>query len=419
MPNPTEAPTAPRRSPRLSVRGLMLLVAGLGLAMALLQFWAANRNSDRATLSHQMGVLADRESGARARLGAIDGMSSARGRQARRALRLLASTLEDPDPIIRASAARMIGRLGSQVISDAGPTGSETVRPAALALLDRVGDPDGGASAEAIHALMLLNRSGPEGGPVAPEEVAGDLRELLEHDRSLDPSRAEARLAAMAALCVLEPIRGEGPPWLLRALDDPDPAVRRAAIEAALQPRPSGPPSDDPLPDAPSWLLRALDDQEAEVRMAAVWRCSTWVGTPAYRLEPAWGNPDEVADALLRGMGACRGEELAYRVVHLAANRPGGADAFASEIIRGFEARLEGDPRDWQADLSALEALGPAARPALPMLVRASRIARDADEPWLRDWLRMRLAEVASAIDFNSEETAVLYSEEAAVLLGN
>lgn len=409
MPEPTEAPTAPRRRPRLSVRGLMLLVAGLGLAMALTRFWAANRDSDRATLSYQMAVLADGEAGVEGRLAAIDGMTSARGRRARRALRLLASTLEDPDPRLRASAARTIGRLGSQVIADAGPTGSDTVRPAAIALLDRVGDPDGGASAEAIHALMLLNRSGPEGGPVSPEEVAEGLRELLEHDRSLDPSRAEGRLAAMVALCVLEPIRGEGPPWLLRALDDPDPAVRRAAIEAALQPRPSGPPSDDPPPAAPPWLLRALDDPEAEVRMAALWRCSTWPGTPASRrYEPAWGNPDEVADALLRGMGEGRGEELAYRVVHLASNRPGGADAFASEIIRGFEARLEGDPRDWQADLSALEALGPAARPALPMLVRASRIARYADEPWLRDWLRMRLAEVASAIDSNSEEAAVL-----------
>ena len=234
MTDSIDAPTLPRRRLRLSIRGLLLLIAFVAVVMCLTQFWLANRNADRAALSYQMSVLADPGASVESRLGAVDGMSQAKGRQARRALRLLSASLHDPDPRIRASAARVLGRLGSQVIVDGGTSGIDTVRPSAEALLDLIGDPDPGVSSATIQALQFLNSADADQRPVPDELIAEKLRALLEGGPSADPQGGDARLSAVRALATLEPIGADGPSWWRLALDDPDPKVRRAAIEVAM-----------------------------------------------------------------------------------------------------------------------------------------------------------------------------------------
>jgi hypothetical protein len=383
----------------------MLLIVGIGVMMALGRFWLANLDTDRATLSHQFRVLADPDASARVRLGAIDGMIQARGRQARRALGLLADALNDPDPDVRASAARMIGRLGVQVMADAGPSGEATVRPSAMALLDLIGDPDDDAAAAAIQAVVAVNASGSD-GPVVPEGAIADrLRVLLAADRTAGSGGGDARLSAIRAIAAMEPIEGEGPLWFRLALEDPDPKVRHAALVAAKSYGRYRLP--EARPPTPGWVFRSLDDPDPDVRMAALYNCYEWVpGRVWERMEPAYSNPEVVAAVLLAGLESIEGDERLSRLGCLAVNDPGAAAQFVPELVEGFARRLD-EPHGWRFYVPMLAHIGPPARPALPMLCEVARRTLDDGQ----GWLTARIARDIAVIGPEAEEAQALLDD--------
>ena len=311
-------PTARRRF-RLSVRGLMLLVAAAGLTIAYVLFVMANRDFEHAWVSHQLRTLADRSADPTARAAAVEGLRGVRGRSARRAIRLLAAALDEPDPRLRAEAAEAIARLGVPLIDESGAAATATVRPAFPALLDAIGDRDPDVAVAAIGAAGALLAAGDrnEAGTIDPEALRGRLRPLVRDPGGGAPAAARAR-----ALGLLEELGAvEDEAAVLAALDDPEPAVRLEAIgllDRAI-PAVSAPPAS---------LLRAIGDDDPEVRAAAHWTLVRWTRGPRWVMQPRWpaARPAVVA-ALDRRIDRTDGDERRVLIAILSAYDPAAAAA--------------------------------------------------------------------------------------------
>ena len=307
MTDSIDAPTLPRRRLRLSIRGLLLLIAFVAVVMCLTQFWLANRSADLAALSYQMSVLADPGASVESRLGAVDGMSQAKGRQARRALRLLSASLDDPDPRIRASAARVLGRLGSQVIVDGGTSGIDTVRPSAEALLDLIGDPDSlGASSSAIQALQFLNSADADQRPVPDELIAEKLRNCCWRAGRRSIRKGETLGCRRSGACHPGADRSRRPLLVAARAGRTDrrfvgPRSRSLCGSSNRgRPRPGR---------GARRLFLVLDVLDPEVRMIAIWNCCSGsqpeVGVTGARVVES----DAVARALLEGDRVFEGDD--------------------------------------------------------------------------------------------------------------
>jgi HEAT repeat protein len=173
-----------------------------------------------------------------------------------------AAALKDPDPRVRAEAARTLARLGPKA------------RPALTALKEAFKDPDADVRAQAGYALAAM---GPENLPLLLDALAsGDPRGMLRTAlRQFGPAVVPGLLKALAAdeprlRRAAAAALGEYPlsartivPALRRALSDPDVLVR---VEAASALHTVNPFCTDAVPV----LVKALKDTNADVRLRAV-----------------------------------------------------------------------------------------------------------------------------------------------------
>lgn len=224
--------TPPRRLPRPTVRALMLLVAAAGLAMGLSLFWRANRDPEHAWISLQLRTLADPDASTSARLAAAEALDRARGRQGRRAVRVLATALDDPEPEVRRTAATVLGLLGEglRMASKGGEEASR--RQAALALIRRLDDPADEVRDQAASSLAGLVEAARFDGLeiLTPEEAGAAVIRLLALIGDSEDPLAWLYYHQWAVNLLI----GDGPAGLRfrydLAANDDRPAVRRGAI---------------------------------------------------------------------------------------------------------------------------------------------------------------------------------------------
>lgn len=394
MPEVDSPPIARRRRLRLSVRGMLVLVAVVGLAMGLGQFWLANFDTDQATLTFQMRTLADRDAPVAERVGAIDGLIQARGRQARRAMRVLAASLDDPSPEIRIGALAVIGKLTPQLLNDTGPTAIETIRPAVVRLPEMIDDPDIRVAEHAVYALGMLD-------PEVRDQLL-DREDLVEKLSTLiriggwskGSEGFSTRRAAIELLAWIDASSDSMPSWLADALRDPDPDIREFAFGTALD-FVSRTRLDQ---EAPTWLLASLADEHPEVRRAARWACSTRNLRGGSRGPmPRWTNPDEVAMHLSRRLDATEGDERIELIAQLAINDPDRAAGHLPEVINTLEERLGGPFNTRSIVLSTLEQLGPDSLPSVPILCKAAEGAMEDGNVYEFEWVVRLIVSLGAA----------------------
>jgi HEAT repeat protein len=172
----------------------------------------------------------------RVRRASIDSLEML-GNEAEAAVPGLIGVLMDPDPFVRWSAARVLGKIGQAQ--------AELVASGLIPLLS---DPDLDVRLTVAESLRKL-------GPAAREAVPALTQVMRAGD-------AEIRVAAIASLEGLGPAGEPALPTLIEALRDPDPRVRKAA--AGLLGK-LGPKAET----AREALRQRLSDEDSEVRKAA------------------------------------------------------------------------------------------------------------------------------------------------------
>ncbi|HIK29717.1 MAG: HEAT repeat domain-containing protein [Oscillatoriaceae bacterium SKW80] len=188
-----------------------------------------------------------------------------------RAVSELLTVLKEPDARVRASAAKVLGKIGSESENKADALAStlveylndsnQEVRRAAAEALGRIGSIAVPKIVEALQAEPTVMRTAAaealgQMGTDAKEAIPSLVARLQDSDwrvrsaaaRALGKIGTEAKLEAPALV-----------PPLIHALEDSDPEVRRSAAEAL------GRIGSPVVPD----LINALQDENASVRAAA------------------------------------------------------------------------------------------------------------------------------------------------------
>ena len=335
-----EATSRPRRGPRLSVGGLLLLVAAIGLALGLGRFWLANLDPERAWVTNQLRAADDPD--ATARRTAIEGLGAASPGQIRRALPvLIAAATGDDDPEVRLAAVKALG-----------------VAPWRL---------DG----------VSMYGSDPSRRPSMADAVSGVLIDAL------GDADARVRAAAAVALPGLAGAEAVGP-LCERIARDPDGTVRNNALWALATVAP-------PDADAPDAIFNALENADPSIRAAAL-----------AALDRAWADPDRIADELLQRIARAPRREGVELVVALSRHDVEAASRYVPILIEAIEAPPR-DLTWWMREpiIEALARIGPGARPALPILLEG---AEEELGGGAASWRRLDCAKAVVAIDPASAE---------------
>ncbi|MFO0959609.1 MAG: HEAT repeat domain-containing protein [Isosphaeraceae bacterium] len=222
--------------PRLSLtlfgmRGMLVVVAGMGAVFAAWRYFQENIDPDRSILVQRRRQISDTD--ARVRLQAAQSLGDMRQDLARPAARSLVPALFDPDALVREAAADSLDHLFRPWLMTAdlavdAPEVSE-------ALVRRLDDPAPTVRAAALRALATVVE-----GMNFRAWTSRDDSDEEAVPRDFDPSRAV--------------------PAVIPLLRDPDPAVREAAAWALTQVHP------DPA-EARRRLLDAFrDEREPRVR---------------------------------------------------------------------------------------------------------------------------------------------------------
>jgi HEAT repeat protein len=339
---------------RIHVRTLVLVVAGVALALGAWRFLEENNDAERSWTSLQLRSLAQRRDPERRRW-AVEALAQARGQDLPVVAPALIAALRDADPTVRRASARSLAdAIRKGAFEGYGGVAAE-VASATAALISALGDGDAGVRAEAARALGDLRVEAPPRGVTRPASRPGPAA-------SVGPDPAVAV------------------PALLGALRDPEPSVRAAA---ALALRVTAPKDGD----APPALLAAfVADPSPEVRGAA-----------AHALGRRWANEDVVFLALLDRFPAASPANQGAIAGALA--QLGGTPAPALPGL--IEALKSENPWARRGIAEALARLGPGAKAALPALARVAR-----EE--LREGWRFSAAEAVAAIDPDSAEAQAL-----------
>lgn len=290
----------------------------------------------------------------------------------------LVGALKDPDWFVRRRVLIALGRIGEATalpsllpfIDDAGYQGAAAHAAIALVLLDPL------AGARAIspwlavagHHEELLEALQGEDAQVSekvrsflglhtPDASAAEIQSWAEGLReSLTTSRNAAdRLRAVELLAAWPPART--PAWLEAPIrTDPDPRIRRRAVELL----------DSPDPDTAQVLERALQDPDPGVRQAALMQSGRFPSTARAVLTCATGNESHTQDLVVDALAEQHGSDSAPLVdllmgeareagrcaAILALGRVGGPDASMvlplllddpSAVIRAAAAEALGD----------------------------------------------------------------------------
>ncbi len=272
--------------------------------------------------------------------------------------------LADPDPSVRLAAAQLAGR--------------HRFRAARDALAAWLGDPQADVRAVASRALGAL----------------GDVRSLPALVRLLGDSEVRVRLAAVGAVAAIGGPEATVP--LLNRLADAESTVR------VLTARSLGDLGD---PRAVLSLLGALQDGMPEVREATAGALGRLhdpravrgllgllrdtqldVRVAATRALGTLGSPDAVLDLAPLALQTDRpGDPTRAALAHAAVDAIGLiGGATAREVLVRVFLQSEGAPDLARAAAESLRAMGPGARPAIPLLV-ARPVATSLLVPSARD----------------------------------
>jgi HEAT repeat protein len=283
------------------------------------------------------------------------------------------SLLEDEEPSVRAAAVRALGRVG-------GPDDAKRLHP----LLDEDDEDVRSACVQALTRLAHGALSPQDIAPATPEgriavlsAVAGSRMDALgESMRSLAEESAQAPdpQARVAGIRALSRDGGEEA-WLLAATDDPDAAVRSAAVDGLAR-------SDSS--EARRAVRAALSDGAVSVRLASVRALAGRRGDEeaVASMRLALGDPDErVLLAALEALAALGDAPSAPRLAALTRHDDPDVRAAAVRALIASDPAAAGErarelfaaDAAWQVRVACVEALCHAGDPE--HLVAASRDA--------------------------------------------
>jgi HEAT repeat protein len=250
----------------------------------------------------------------------------------------LAAALADRDPLVRAEAAGDLGQLG------------DLSRPALPALRAALRDPDPFVRVYAAEAVARID----------PED-RGALEPLAAALRHPDGAVGNAAAGALAGL---GPRALASAPALRAALRQDPAEVRSAAALALGEVIPEAAPRGEETEESVAALVRALrEDRSADV--------SYWAARALLKFGPAARNALPALVAALRDRGRPAARDVAADVLSRL-----GPDAVP---LLG-EALLDPQCGARRHVAQYLGDMGPAARPAVPALLRTLQ----AEDPWLR-----------------------------------
>jgi HEAT repeat protein len=394
----SQAEAKPRGARRLQtgVRGLLVIVACCGLiTWAARSVWETQHPAIAAARGLDSRKASDRTRATR-ELMAI-GVSDPG-----RAIPPLVAALGDSAAEVRVAAAEALGVIGGEAIM-AGSAG-DGPNSATAGLIRSLKNREPVVQVAAINALVRIASSRGTAGSIDHNGIIAAFASAL-GDRD-----DQVRLVALNALGRCGPLVSADPPSVLvAALEDRSSKVRAAAVKAL-----AGFPC--PLDPWLASLLRRLEHEEREVRLACAVvfdRARPPAFSPAAipALVAALGNRARIvrfsaARALVPHARDPRAAVLISALVALLKepidpdpdNQPFGAfyinigcvrmltsvapgTASVGEAVAGLaEAARAGDPSWRQVAIGALGDFGPAAEPAVPVLVQALRDALTREE---------------------------------------
>ena len=207
------------------------------------------------------------------------------------------------------------------------------------------------------HWIELLKSERSEDQRAAQKALAAigkaAVPALLKHALSPEP---EARAGVLAALGELRADAGDAVPMIIKALRDPDPRVRGAAAAALGSIGKAASSEPEPVVQA---LLRALHDDDKSVRVKAI----SAVGDLGPQAKEAFGQLKN----LLTMADVSQRTEAVRTLARI------DARAAVSLLIGALR---DGDYHVRIAAIQALGFIGPEAREAAPVLLRAFQGAR-------------------------------------------
>jgi HEAT repeat protein len=238
----------------------------------------------------------------------------------------VAASLDRAEVTVRQLAAAVLGKIGAPAAPAVRPlcrcltAPEDNLRTIASLALARIGP----ASVPALRLMLQFSDPRTVTGAVsALSQIGPGAGESLADLEAIAPRAPLAvQLACAAALARISGDASRGLPLLLRALDHPDPSVRKQSLERITELGPAAHPAiprilecgADPAPevraaaaltlgrirapacDVVSPMVRLLDDASPEVRINAMIVLASW-GDAASAALPAlrkWtGDPDE------------------------------------------------------------------------------------------------------------------------------
>jgi hypothetical protein len=231
-------PRSRRRLFSVRLRSLLLLVPLCALIALVWKFYQDYGDLDRAELTGALHSFAAAKPAEKASLAGW--LAAVKGPEMRRIFPALLVATNDPDPIVRASAARAVGQL---ISGNAQPLHGELADEVAVAgaqLIACFQDKDPRVRAEAVKALGSINipqvsLRPPVGGKTGYGPLSPDRRAVLAVlHRAIRDSDANVRATACSTLGVYADAREDAPAELIAALEDPDVDKVRGAAAGAL-----------------------------------------------------------------------------------------------------------------------------------------------------------------------------------------
>ncbi|WP_406700686.1 HEAT repeat domain-containing protein [Singulisphaera sp. Ch08] len=347
---------------RFTVRRMMLVVAVVGLILAAWLYHLENRTVQQSLTGLHISAL--QAADATSRRIAVENLASVNANDLGRVVSRLLASLDDEDWKVRQAAARSLGSaIRGSVVARMGAVSEELDR-GTRGLVRALGDQRTEVRLEAVVALGVL------------------------HDTVSIPSAASGGLRTNVTIGTKD---GRALAPLLQLLNDPDPAVRIAAVRTFARIAPAT------GEDAAPVISVMKNDVAPEVRAAA-----------ASSLALGWPNPNLTYPLLLHQLGVASSREERSAIGWALGSLPAPPVATIPSLVDAM------DPDDFVLRRTiprALAKLGPLARPALPALAKAAE--RELADP------RNSALEAADAIvtiDSDSSEAQALLEPIAALL---
>lgn len=318
------------RRVRFTVRRMMLLIAVVGLILAAWMYHIENRTVQHSLTTLQISAL--QAADVTSRRIAVENLASANADDLGRVVSRLLAALDDQDWKVRQAAARSLGSVIRGSVAARMGAVSEELDHGTRGLVRALGDQRAEVRLEAVVALGVLHDT-----VSIPSAVPGGLR------TSVTIGTKDGRALAP----------------LLQLVNDPDPAVRIAAVRTFARIAPATGVDATPV------ISVMKNDVAPAVRAAAV-----------SSLALGWPDPDLTYPLLLHQLGVASSLDERSAIGWALGSLPAPPMATIPALVDAM------DPDDLVLRLTipkALAKLGARARPALPALAKVAE--RELAEP--------------------------------------